>query len=82
MARFKLDVRGLICPYPVLKATVAMSKMEKEDVLEVLVTDPSATESIPAQGAERGYEAKVAAMGDGVWKITLANSLNAKGEGD
>jgi tRNA 2-thiouridine synthesizing protein A len=39
----RLDVTGLKCPLPVLKARKALSGMAPGAVLEVLVTDPAAT---------------------------------------
>ena len=38
-----LDVTGLKCPLPVLKARKALSGMAAVTVLEVLATDPAAT---------------------------------------
>lgn len=38
-----LDVTGLKCPLPVLKARKALASMSPGGVLEVLATDPAAT---------------------------------------
>ena len=37
-----LDVKGLKCPLPVLKARKALGQMAAGEVLEVLATDPAA----------------------------------------
>jgi len=37
-----LDVRGTLCPVPVLKAKAALVAMSAGDILEVLATDPLA----------------------------------------
>lgn len=34
-----LDARGLACPMPIVKARLAMNKMQPGDVLQVLSTD-------------------------------------------
>lgn len=37
-----LDVQGLSCPLPVLKANKAIKELMAGDILEVLATDPAA----------------------------------------
>ncbi len=37
-----LDVRGLMCPLPVLKARKALKRLDPGGTLEVLATDPAA----------------------------------------
>jgi len=39
-----LDLRGLFCPEPILKTSVALGKMEVGEVIEVLADDPAAEE--------------------------------------
>lgn len=36
----RLDVRGLKCPIPIVKAKKEMDTLAKGDVLEVIATDP------------------------------------------
>jgi len=38
----ELDVRGLICPLPLLRTKKMLSQMEPGEVLKVLTTDPAA----------------------------------------
>lgn len=38
-----LDVKGLNCPLPILKAKKTLNTMDSGQVLKVLATDPSAT---------------------------------------
>ncbi|MEX1198231.1 MAG: sulfurtransferase TusA family protein [Pseudohongiellaceae bacterium] len=47
----KLDVTGLQCPMPLLKAKLALNGMSAGQVLQVLATDP---------GSERDFHAFVA----------------------
>ena len=42
-----VDVRGEICPYPDKKTLFALKKMEKGDILEVLMDSPTSIERIP-----------------------------------
>lgn len=42
-----LDVSGLQCPLPVLKAQKALRSLASGDVLQVISTDPMATIDIP-----------------------------------
>ena len=42
-----VDVRGEICPYPDMKTMVALKKMKKGEVLEVLMYYPLSIERIP-----------------------------------
>jgi len=42
MSRTTLDVKGLACPLPVLRANKALRPLAPGDELEVLATDPAA----------------------------------------
>ena len=35
----ELDLRGLSCPMPLLKAKLALNAMEKEQILKIIATD-------------------------------------------
>ena len=43
----KLDVRGKICPYPDMDTMTTLKRMEKGEVLEVLLDYPLSVERIP-----------------------------------
>lgn len=47
MVDIELDLSGLTCPMPLLKAKQALNKMESGQVLKVLATDP---------GSERDFQ--------------------------
>jgi len=51
-----LDAKGLNCPLPVLKAKVALTKMQPDEVLYVEATDPHATIDFEAYCARSGHE--------------------------
>ncbi len=50
-----LDLRGLKCPMPVLKATKAMKSLASEDQIWLETTDPLAIIDIPAFCNENGH---------------------------
>ena len=56
MAEKMLDVTGLSCPLPVLKARKALREMEPGQTLELLVTDPGALDDIPDFCQSAGHE--------------------------
>ena len=62
-----LDVRGLLCPVPLLKARAAL---ESADHLVVLTTDPEARIDLAALAADAGRSCEIADE-DGHWRITL-----------
>ena len=44
----ELDLRGLICPLPVLRARKALMAMESGQLLRISCTDPAAASDFPA----------------------------------
>ncbi len=50
-----LDVRGLRCPLPVLKANKALRGLAAGEALEVLATDPAAEKDFAAFAQETGH---------------------------
>lgn len=50
-----LDVRGLACPLPVLRASKALRPLAPGDTLTVLATDPAATRDFQAFCAATGH---------------------------
>jgi TusA-related sulfurtransferase len=67
----RLDVRGEVCPYPMLKAVEAMKTLAgREDV--IVVTDHApCLETIPPQAPRFGYVCAIAETGAPEWTITL-----------
>lgn len=51
-----LDVKGLVCPVPVLKTKQFIAKMESGQILEIFATDPASKEDIPAWANRAGHE--------------------------
>ncbi len=51
-----LDVRGLLCPLPVLKARKRLMGMKQGSVLRLEATDPASVIDVPHYCAESGNE--------------------------
>jgi len=71
MARTTLDVKGLICPLPVLRANKALRPLTSGDELEVLVTDPAAPADFEAFSETTGHAIIETGEADGVFTIVL-----------
>lgn len=67
----ELDVRGEICPYPMLKAVEAMERLPEGEALEVITDHAPALESIPTQAKRRGFSVEIEQTGSPEWRITL-----------
>jgi TusA-related sulfurtransferase len=68
----QLDVRGEICPYPMMKTVQALKKLAAtEPGLEVITDHAPALETIPTQAARLGYSAEIVETGTPEWRITL-----------
>ena len=48
MSKYTLDVKGQLCPIPVIRTQNQAKKLAPGDTLEVLCTDPGAINDIPA----------------------------------
>ncbi|WP_456474500.1 sulfurtransferase TusA family protein [Candidatus Pyrohabitans sp.] len=55
----ELDLRGEICPVPLIKTLEALEKLEEGEVLRVLVDMPCAKQNVPKHMAEIGHEVEV-----------------------
>ena len=59
-----LDLRGLKCPLPVLRARKHLASREQGDVVTVMTTDPLAVIDIPHMCHEDGHDFKMQKTGD------------------
>ncbi len=76
MSRKQLDVRGEICPYPMMKTVQALKKLKGDETgLEVITDHAPALETIPTQAARLGYTANIEETGSPEWTITLTKKL-------
>ena len=53
---FKLDVRGEKCPYPRVMALQELKKLNKDEILEVIASDPEAWQNIDVWLTKSGDE--------------------------
>lgn len=56
MNRFELDARNMLCPLPVIRAQEPVATLAPGDVLDILCTDPGATNDIPAWCRINGHK--------------------------
>ena len=76
-----LDVRGLNCPLPLIRARRELAAMAAGETLVVLATDPEAPIDLAALAADEGHGLEVTAAsgappsdperGGAGWRITL-----------
>ena len=73
-----LDAKGLNCPLPVLKAKVALNKMQPGEILYVEATDPHATIDFEAYCARSGHEIVRLLENDEVIEIYVCRAESPK----
>ena len=66
-----LDVKGLLCPLPVLKARKALSALAPGSVLEVEATDPAAVIDVPHFCNETGHTLLAQSEEAGVYRFHI-----------
>ena len=71
MATTILDVKGLNCPLPVLRANKVIKGLMAGDMLQVLATDPAAPSDFAAFCETTGHELVDSVEADGVYTITV-----------
>jgi len=52
----KLDLKGLVCPIPIVKVSQAVKQVQVGDVIEAYATDPGVLADIPAWCKTSGNE--------------------------
>ncbi len=81
MTPTKLDVRGEICPYPMMRTVSALKKLSgDEKVLEVVTDHAPALETIPTQAARLGFRTDIEETGSSEWRIMITRT-EAEDEG-
>jgi len=69
---YRIDARGLVCPYPQLLVFRALGSLSSGDVLEVLLDNPPSVKDIPPILEERGYKVNVVQLDSVTWKMLVA----------
>jgi tRNA 2-thiouridine synthesizing protein A len=71
MSDTTLDVQGLTCPLPVLKANKALRGLPPGARLTVLATDPASVKDFSAFCQETGHELLAFGESEGVYRFVL-----------
>ena len=66
-----LDVRGEICPYPMLRTNRELDESDpKPNALEVITDHPPALSTIPPEAMKRGYGCEIEEIKPGAVSYT------------
>ncbi len=71
MAHQELDVKGLNCPIPIMRAKKIMKSLEPGDTLEVLATDPGSVKDFESFCRATGNTLLEQDADDGVYRYLL-----------
>ena len=66
-----LDVTGLKCPMPILRAKKALAQMQADEVLTVLATDPGAPSDFEAFCRQTGHVLLESTENEGVFTLVV-----------
>ena len=66
-----LDVRGLNCPLPIIKARKAINTLDTGQVLRVVATDPGSVRDFEAFAKQTGNELLESTEGNGEFTFRL-----------
>lgn len=66
-----LDVTGLKCPLPILRAKKALAQLQTDDVLTVLATDAGAPNDFAAFCRQTGHQLLQSSAQDGVFTLVV-----------
>ena len=71
MSEHTLDVTGLKCPLPILRAKKALAQLQGGDVLTVLATDAGAPDDFAAFCRQTGHILQNSCEDNGVFTLVL-----------
>jgi len=72
MSETLLDVKGLSCPLPVLKANRALRSLAPGSRLRLLATDPASVADVQAFCRETGHSLLAFGEAEGVYSFLIA----------
>jgi tRNA 2-thiouridine synthesizing protein A len=73
-----IDERGKICPYPDVDTMTTLKKMQKGEILEVLLDYPLSVERIPRSAEKNGHKVLSITQVDGPSHSILIEVLGNK----
>jgi TusA-related sulfurtransferase len=68
---YKLDVRGLTCPYPQLLVVRSLNKLYPGDLLEVILDNPPSVKDIPPVIEAKGCSVDTLRLDSSTWKLKV-----------
>ena len=71
MSTTVLDVKGLNCPLPILRAKKALKDLPAGDTLQVLSTDPGSAKDFEAFCRQTGNDLTGQSVTDGVYQYDI-----------
>jgi len=72
MSTVKLDITKEHCPMTFVKTKIALSKLQKGDILEVLLVEGEPLQNVPKSSREQGYKVlEIAHVGGQVHKVLI-----------
>jgi tRNA 2-thiouridine synthesizing protein A len=71
MADLTLDLRGLKCPLPIMRAAKALPNVPLHGALEILANDPISAQDFPDFCAATGNALVEATQEDGVFRFLI-----------
>ena len=71
MAESRLDVKGLLCPLPVLKARKRLQSLASGDELVLEATDPASVIDVPHFCRESGHVLMESGETNGVYRFRI-----------
>ena len=72
----KLDIKGVVCPYTLVKSKLAVEDMKVGEVLEILLDYPEAATSIPKAMLNYGHTVlKVEKINSTDWLIQIKKEV-------
>lgn len=70
--KYVLDLRGYVCPYPVIYTIKVLNELKGGNLLEVIIDNPPSCETIPRAVRDKGYSVvSIKRMAQGEWKIII-----------
>lgn len=71
-----LDIRGVVCPYTLVKSKLAVEDVEVGQIVEILLDYPEAVTSIPKAMENYGNKVlKVEKISSSEWKILIRKEI-------
>ena len=72
----KIDIRGEVCPYTLVKSKLGIETIEVGQVIEILLDYPEASESIPKAMLNYGHSVlKVEKINDKEWIVQVRKEV-------